>query len=246
MGEEWDKEARIDPGSRKIHTDHKREKQIRARFMSVDVQREGFFCLVRGWAEGGDSRLIKWRYVQTWEDVISMGKTYEVHPALTYVDCGDQFDDVIRQCGINKWTALRGDARYEFTWMVETPKGRKPVGKVYAPARMVNVGTGPVRVHHFSNLALKDQLSRMRKVGKHTTSADSGQDYIDQMESEVRTKNLAGKPEWKRIGKRANHLWDCEVMQFVPALAFGFLAPPPPPPPEEKPVEQPSEAPPAS
>jgi hypothetical protein len=46
------------------------------------------------------------------------------------------------------------------------------------------------------------------------------------MESEVRTKNLAGKPEWKRIGKRANHLWDCEVMQFVPALAFGLLAQP--------------------
>jgi hypothetical protein len=246
QGDEWEKEARIDPGTRKIHTDHKREKQIRARFMSVDVQREGFFCLVRGWAEGGDSRLIKWRYVQTWEDVIAMGKALEVHPALTYVDCGDQFDDVIRQCGINKWTALRGDARYEFTWMVETPKGRKPVGKVYAPARMVNVGTGPVRVHHFSNLALKDQLSRMRKVGKHSTSVDCLQDYLDQMESEVRTKNLAGKPEWKRIGKRANHLWDCEVMQFVPALAFGFLAPPPPPPPDEKPVEQPSEAPPAS
>ena len=66
------------------------------------------------------------------------------------------------------------------------------------------------------------------------------------MESEVRTKSPAtGKPEWKRIGKRANHLWDCEVMQFVPALAFGFLAPPPPAPPEEKPAEAQPEAPPA-
>jgi phage terminase large subunit GpA-like protein len=246
MTEDWDKEARIDPATRKLHSDHKREKQIRARFMTVDVQREGFFCLVRAWAEGGDSRLVKWRYVQTWEDVVSMGKTLEVHPALTYVDCGDQFDDVIRQCGINKWTALRGDQRYEFTWMIETSKGRKPVGKVYSPRRLVNVGTGPVSVHHFSNLALKDQLSRMRKIGKHTVASDAGQDYIDQMESEVRTKSPAtGKPEWKRIGKRANHLWDCEVMQFVPALAFGFLAPPPPAPPEEKPAEAQPEAPPA-
>lgn len=246
MTEEWDKEARIDPATRKIHTDHKREKQIRARFMTVDVQREGFFVLVRSWAEGGDSRLVKWRYVQTWEDVVNMGKSLEVHPALTYVDCGDQFDDVIRQCGINKWTALRGDQRYEFTWMIETSKGRKPVGKVYSPRRLVNVGTGPVSVHHFSNLALKDQLSRMRKIGKHTVASDAGQDYLDQMESEVRTKSPAtGKPEWKRIGKRANHLWDCEVMQFVPALAFGFLAPPPPAPPEEKPAEAQPEAPPA-
>ena len=227
MGDEWDQEARIDPATRKKHSDHKREKQIRARFMSVDVQRQGFFCLVRSWAENGDSRLVRWRYVQTWEDVAQMAKVNEVHPALVYVDCGDQFDDVIRQCGINKWTALRGDQRNDFVWMVDTPKGRKAVAKVYAPARLVNVGTGAVRVHHFSNLALKDQLSRMRKTGKHSCSVDASQDYLDQMESEVRTKSQAGKPEWRRIGKRANHLWDCEVMQFVPALAFNFLAPPP-------------------
>ncbi len=43
------------------------------------------------------------------------------------------------------------------------------------------------------------------------------------MESEVRAMSATGKPEWRRIGKRANHLWDCEVMQLVPALAFGLL-----------------------
>lgn len=232
MGDDWEKEARIDPATKRLHSDHSKEKQINARFMTVDVQREGFYCLVRSWAEGGDSRLFKWRYVTTWDDVLSFGKACEVHNALTFVDCGDQFDDVIRQCGINKWTALRGDARNEFAWQIDTRQGRKTVMKVYASARMVNVGTGIVKVHHFSNLALKDQLTRMRKLGKHTTSADCGQDYLDQMESEARVKNVAGKPEWKRIGKRANHLWDCEVMQFVAATAFGFLATPPPKPPE--------------
>jgi hypothetical protein len=49
---------------------------------------------------------------------------------------------------------------------------------------------------------------------------------------------LAGKPEWKRIGKRANHLWDCEVMQFVPALAFGLLAQPVIAPPSEEEIKQ--------
>lgn len=226
MGEDWETEARIDPSTKKVHSDKAREKQIRTRFMTVDVQRQGFFCLVRSWAEGGDSRLVRWRYVQTWEDVADLAKATDVIPAFVYVDCGDQFDDVIRQCGINKWTALRGDQRYDFVWRVQTAQGMKNVAKVYAPARLVNVGTGAVRVHHYSNLALKDQLSRLRRSGKHSCSIDSGQDYLDQMESEVRTKNMAGKPEWKRIGKRANHLWDCEVMQFVPAMAFGLLAQP--------------------
>jgi phage terminase large subunit GpA-like protein len=227
QGDEWEQESLIDPATRKLHSDRTRPKQIKARFMTVDVQRTGFYCLVRSWSEGGESRLFKWKFVQTWEDVAMMAKACEVADALVYVDCGDQFDDVIRQCGINKWTALRGDQRNDFAWRIETAQGNKMVSKVYAPARLVNVGSGAVRVHHWSNLALKDQLARLRKTGKHSTSIDCGQDYLDQMESEVRTKNPTnGKPEWKRIGKRNNHLWDCEVMQFVPALAFGFLIPP--------------------
>ncbi len=55
---------------------------------------------------------------------------------------------------------------------------------------------------------------------------DCGQDYMDQMESEARVMGNNGKPEWRRIGKRANHLWDCEVMQLIAAAAFGFLGAP--------------------
>ena len=239
MGDEWAEEALIDPTTKKLHLDKTKPKQIKLRFMTVDVQRNGFFCLIRMWAQGGESRLLRWRFVQTWEDVAQLAKVNEVIPAFCYVDCGDQFDDVIRQCGINKWTALRGDARYDFPWRIQTPQGYKMVAKVYAPARLVNVGTGPVRVHHFSNLALKDQLSRLRKSGKHSCAVDAGQDYLDQMDSEVRARRMDGKPEWKRIGKRANHLWDCEVMQFIPALAFGLMAAPAAPK-EEAPKAEPA------
>lgn len=223
QGDVWDEEALLDPSTKRVSAEKDKPNQIKTRFMTVDVQRTGFYCLVRAWASDGRSRLIKWKYVQTWEDVDGLAKTNGVIPAFVYVDCGDQFDDVIRQCGIYKWTALRGDARYDFPWRIQTTQGIKNVSKTYAPARIVNVGTGAVRVHHYSNLALKDQLSRLRKIGKHTCPNDCGQEYLDQMESEVRTMNTNGKPEWKRIGKRANHLWDCEVMQLVPTLAFGLL-----------------------
>jgi phage terminase large subunit GpA-like protein len=223
QGDVWGEEALIDPKTKRTHQDKTLEGQIKCRFMTVDVQRNGFYCLVRSWGTQMESRLFRWKFVSTWEDVVAMAKVNGVHPALVYVDCGDQFDDVIRQCGINKWTALRGDARNDFVWRLQTSKGIKAVSKTYAPARVVNAGTGNVRVHHFSNLALKDQMSRLRRNGKHTTPHDCGQDYLDQMESEVRAMSATGKPEWRRIGKRANHLWDCEVMQLVPALAFGLL-----------------------
>jgi phage terminase large subunit GpA-like protein len=223
QGEDWAEEALIDPKTKRTHQDRNLEGQIKCRFMTVDVQRNGFYCLVRSWGTKMESRMFRWKFVSTWEDVVAMAKVNGVHPALVYVDCGDQFDDVIRQCGINRWTALRGDARNDFVWRLQTSKGIKAVSKTYAPARVVNAGTGNVRVHHFSNLALKDQMSRLRRNGKHTTPHDCGQDYLDQMESEVRAMSATGKPEWRRIGKRANHLWDCEVMQLVPALAFGLL-----------------------
>jgi phage terminase large subunit GpA-like protein len=231
QGEDWDDEALINPKTKKIHSDKTLKDQVFARFMTVDVQRNGFYCLVRSWAEGGYSRLRAWKFVSTWNDVAAFQKIHSVHNALVYVDCGDQFDDVIRQCGINKWTALRGDQRSEFPWRIQMAGGYKTVNKTYAPARLVNAGTGVVRVHHFSNLALKDQLSRIRKTGKHMCPHDCGQDYMDQMESEARVMGNNGKPEWRRIGKRANHLWDCEVMQLIASAAFGFLGAP-------KPVEE--------
>ena len=223
MGEEWEGESLINPLNRKLTNDKTIKNGIHTRFMTVDVQRTGFYCLVRGWAEGSKSRLRNWKYVQTWDDVEAFAKFNTVIPPMVFVDCGDQFDDVIRQCGQRKWTALRGDGRSEFAWRITTSSGTKIINKTYAPARLVNAGTGVVRVHHFSNLALKDQLSRLRKSGRHTCPSDVGKEYHAQMESESRVMNTGGKPEWRRIGKRDNHLWDCEVMQMVAAAAFGLL-----------------------
>lgn len=223
MDEPWEQESLIDPTNRKLHMDKTKEGHPKCRFLTVDVQRNGFFCLTRMWSETEGSRLLNWKFATTWEEVALIAQNNNVLPALVYVDCGDQFDDVIRHCGIHKWTALRGDQKSEFPWRVLTNSGYRTVAKTYAPARLVNVGTGPVRVHHFSNLALKDQLSRLRKSGKHTVPANVGNDYIEQMQSEVRVMTTAGKPEWRRIGKRHNHLWDCEVMQLVAAAAFGLL-----------------------
>ena len=222
-GNEWDGEHLIDPATRRVHNDRTLKNHIPTRFMTVDVQRTGFYYVVRMWGLSGESRLLRKGFVSTWNDVIAVANANKVFKSLVYVDCGDQFDDVIRQCGINGWTALRGDQRSEFPWRIKTSNGYKTVNKTYAPARLVNAGSGVVRVHHFSNLALKDQLSRLRKTGKHTCPSDVGDDYLLQMESEVRVMESNGKPIWKVVGKRANHLWDCEVMQLVAAQAFGML-----------------------
>lgn len=228
IGDNWEKEYMIELTTKRLHNDEAlRAASIPARFMTVDVQRNGFYCLVRMWGPEFESRLYRWRFIEgelNWEDIKSFQEACGVHSALVFLDCGDRYDDVIRQCGLHGWTALKGDQRVDFLWRVQTNQGVKSIAKTYAPAKMVNVGSGVVRVHHFSNLGLKDQLFRLRKIKKHMIPNDVGRDYLEQMESEVRVLGNNGKPEWRKVGKRANHLWDCEVMQLVPAMAFGLFS----------------------
>jgi hypothetical protein len=40
------------------------------------------------------------------------------------------------------------------------------------------------------------------------------------MQSERRTVAAGGKPIWEQIDSRANHLWDCEVILMLPAMAW--------------------------
>jgi hypothetical protein len=226
MNDEWEDEYLIDPNTKRLHNDPSIVGSIKARFMTVDVQRNGFYCLVRMWGPEFQSRLYKWRFIEgelNWHDIKSFQTACGVQDSLVFLDCGDRYEDVIRQCGLNGWTALKGDQRVDFIWRVQTAQGVRSIAKTYAPAKMVNVGSGVVRVHHFSNLGLKDQLFRLRKIRKHTIPNDVGRDYLEQMESEVRVLGNSGKPEWRKVGKRANHLWDCEVMQLVPAMAFGLF-----------------------
>lgn len=222
--ENWGEQVYIEPATKRLT--ELSAGNIPARFMTVDVQRNGFYCLVRNWGKEYQSRLYRWRFIEgehNWEGIKAFQEACGVPSALVFLDVGDRYDDVIRNCGINGWTGLRGDARSDFVWRVKTATGIKSIAKTYSPAKLVNAGAGVVRVHHFSNLALKDQLFRLRKTQKHTIPRDVNKDYLIQMESEVRVLNTAGKPEWRKIGKRPNHLWDCEVMQLVPAMAFGLL-----------------------
>jgi hypothetical protein len=69
---------------------------------------------------------------------------------------------------------------------------------------------------------------REGKGASWTALPDSGQEYELQMFSERRRErpDKAGQPvyEWHRVGKRANHIWDCECMQVTAAMMAKCLA----------------------
>jgi len=192
----------------------------RLRFMAVDVQRKGFYCLIRSWSVDGKSRLIWWGYVDTWDEVRAEQVKHKVAPVFTFVDSGDgpNMEEVYRNCAIYGWNATKGSGNTDFPWKVQTPFGIKMAYRPYAPAKVVQVGKQSCRMFMFSNLILKDTMTRLRRAGHHTYAQDAGDEYRKQMQSEHRTRTEAGKPIWVQVGDRPNHLWDCETIGILPAL----------------------------
>jgi len=196
------------------------DKFSKLRFLCVDVQRKGFFCLIRSWSIEGKSRLVWWEYVDTWEQVRDLQTKHKVSPLFTFVDSGDgpNMEEVYKNCAQYGWNATKGSGNTDFPWRVQTPFGIKVAYRPYSPAKVVQVGKQSCRVFQFSNLVLKDTLTRLRRAGHHTYAQDAGEEYRKQMQSEHRTRTESGKPIWVQIGERPNHLWDCETIGILPAL----------------------------
>ena len=79
-------------------------------------------------------------------------------------------------------------------------------------------------VYFFSNISCKDKLSDLRREGGDVWAlpADIPEEYRKQLGAEYRS-SVNGKPIWLKRGNRANHYWDCEVMQIAAAYLMKVL-----------------------
>lgn len=211
------------------------------RMMTVDVQKGYFYALIRSWSPDGSSRLLHWQKAGTYEELLRLGAEWKVQKRLTFVDAGyDAWGKnsknafgVYAACAKHGFTALMGHRQERFRHQVQIRKGGKlqtsGVDRFYSPKRTVSVGTGNCSCFYFSNLNCKDLLAHLRGNQDHDEGAtwevhsEVDDEYLRQMESEVRVFER-GSWRWVPIGTHtANHLWDCEVMQVVGALMLRLV-----------------------
>lgn len=191
------------------------------RFMGVDVQKRGFYWVIRSWSGEGRSRMHSCGFCFDWHNLVEIHKAAGVHPANVFVDSGDQQDIVLAACATNGWVATRGDQRNDFPWKVRTPGGMKTELRPYSPPVVESIGNKRAKRFYFSNLRLKDVLSNLIRKGKHTKADDAPEEYTAQMQSEKRMVSPGGRPIWEPLAQgRANHFWDCEVILLLPAIAW--------------------------
>jgi phage terminase large subunit GpA-like protein len=193
------------------------------RFLTVDVQMDHFWLVVRGWNSAGSSRLLWCAKALTWEDIEQAQARFRVHDNLVFVDAGYNSFEVYRQCARRGWTALMGDNRATFTHKV----GGRRVQRFYSPVRKISIARGLVcRMHFWSNLSVKDTLARLRRGGDDgplwEVPEDVPETYLLQLESEHRIRK-GERWQWTQIGKRDNHFLDCEAMSVTAAYMLKII-----------------------
>lgn len=196
------------------------------RFLTVDVQRDHFWGVIRAWRPDGSSRLLWEGRLLTWDSIIDLQKQFHVKDFFVGVDARHFTDEVYNRCAQNRWIALLGDGAAGFTHRY---KKRRDVIKFYSPIRVVKGSGGlPATFLLWSNEKVKDILVRLRAGKDFEVMKDASKDYhahmFSEMKKDVRNKQTGQVTRrYVRIGQRPNHLWDCESEQTVMALIKGIL-----------------------
>lgn len=226
-GDAWDEEAGFNKLGEIIAPSFAENEVIAPlRIMSVDVQMNCFYLVVRAWSINGSSRLLWHEKVLTWEDIEEIQKRFKILDNLVFVDAGYNSFEVYKHCGERNWIALMGDNRANFFHRL--PNG-KTVLRFYSPVKHIFISRYvKCRMHFWSNLNVKDTLARIRRNQNPADGAtwevptDISEDYLKQMESEHRIKK-GNSWIWEQIGNRPNHYLDCEAMNCAGALMLKIV-----------------------
>ncbi len=223
----WEKEGYLNAKGQVVEGGDETAR-VPLRFLTVDCQTDHFWLTVRSWAPNGQSRLVWYERVLTWEDVEETQVKYSVHPQMVFVDAGHNPYEVYKQCGKRGWTALRGDQREGFIHTRTTKDGRREkTRRFYSMAQDQMAGGVKCRMFYFSANRMRDILQSLRriKLGDELiwqVPDDADKSYRRQLESERRTKKR-GKWIWEQIGRRPNHYFDCEVMSVCAAVMLKIV-----------------------
>jgi phage terminase large subunit GpA-like protein len=197
------------------------------RFLTVDKQRDHFWAGIRAWRANGESRLLWYGRIETFDNVHDLALRYSIKPQMVFVDAQYDTDQVYAACARMNWTALHGSGQASFPY-------RKPNGDViHRPFTRFSEaqapGTGKARYAHWSSDRIKD-IVHAHRTGQSAAweiPDDIGAEYIKQVDAEVKREVTNAKTKqveyrWTRI-RRDNHAFDVEAMQIVAALMLKLI-----------------------
>lgn len=213
----------------------------------IDVQMTGCWFVVRAWGRGGESALVQYGWLASWQDVHA--QVFET----TYPLAGHE--DIVMPIwragidigGTEDERATEGWSKTEEVkqWLLEhDPEGdiirgvkgaSRQMEQVVRASTMQRDPKAPARWQEalplmlLNTVAIKDliHMVRLREDSRQAMwlHSETDENYIRQLTAEKREHEKGKPPRW-HAGSRANHLLDCEVyaaacahVDWAPALA---------------------------
>jgi phage terminase large subunit GpA-like protein len=223
----------------------------RVRFMTIDTQTDHFWACVREWEPDGSSRLLHWGRALSWSDLLEIQKRFEVQSgewkallawtrsnkrgprpqivSRVLIDTGgDRTQDVYDACWNYGWVGLKGTDREDYIHRVSNAAGTKEFTRLVAQqSEILNYESrgAYLPLLLWATTGAKNILANLRdgKGRAWRVPGNIGDDYLKQINSEVKEASGANKWRWRKLGSRANHAWDCEAMQVLAASEAGIF-----------------------
>jgi hypothetical protein len=206
-----------------------------SRIMTVDVQQDHYWAIVRVWLKNGHSRLLWAGKVLTVDQLREIQMRLKIHDKRTLLDAGNSFHGKVYDvCAKHGWVALIGRPEDHFTIR---GKDGKPIKRYYsAPDRVVapttRDGNGKrifVPFFYWASDPIKDILANLRNTGSPVWEfpQDAPPEYVRHMNSERKRQTVDKRTKktrlrWTATG-RPNHMWDAEAMNVLTAQMLGVL-----------------------
>lgn len=194
------------------------------RFVTIDRQQgmagdvPHWWVEARAWRANGDSWQLYAGRVETIEAVRDIQLRFGVEDRKTYQDAGYDAPAVYRDCARFGWIAFFGSD--ELSWAHKTPRGT--IKLPYSQPQYTRASNGQAIIYfHFSTDYCKDILARCisGQGAKWVLPDDVTEDYVAHCQAERKEEVKPGVFKWRKpYSTKPNHLWDCSVMQIVPAL----------------------------
>jgi len=179
--------------------------------VTSDVQKGYHYQVAREWIQGGDSGLIEWGKGVLLEDLVTFEQGHGA--GAVFIDGRYRKMEVMEASFYNKWVPTFGSDKLALPYRL---RKMDPFEGVYGSGKY-SIGT-----YTFDTDLFKTHLQDMiNGEGAHLWMVYHGTEleYMRQVCSEERVNG-----EWvMKRGHTQNHLWDCEVLQYLAAVTMGIV-----------------------
>jgi hypothetical protein len=187
--------------------------------ITVDVQKQDLWYVVRTWDRDGNSRLLESGKVLTFAEIANIATKFDIKNNAVFLDSAYRSEEVKNILAKYKWLGLNGRADSGYT--ITNKRTNKKYTRLFDAPKTHQTSSGMAVTTYYSSMGIKDILFIL-KAGhgaRWDIPSDVGQEYINQINSEIKVMNAAGAPTYKKI-KENNHILDCEAMQVVAAMMW--------------------------